>query len=81
VDDHFCYLQRLAKAEVVLLAGRTTNTDPSGFGIVLLRAENEETARQVMHDDPAVRAGVFQAELFPYRIALVSPEGLEPAIR
>lgn len=49
----------------VLLAGRALNTDPSSFGIVILEAESEEAARELVQNDPAVKASVFRAELFP----------------
>jgi adenine phosphoribosyltransferase len=71
VDEHFAYLRRLTEAGVVLLAGRTLNTDPGAFGIVILAPHTEEAARQVMHDDPAVRGRVMRAELYPFRIALL----------
>lgn len=74
VGDHFEYLRELTEAGVVLLAGRTLNTDPSAFGIVIFRAADDAAARRVVDADPAVAAGVFRAELFPYRIALVGPE-------
>ena len=56
---------------MVLLAGRTLNTDPSSFGIVILTADTEQEARRIMHNDPAVKARVMRAELYPYRIALL----------
>jgi uncharacterized protein YciI len=70
VDEHFHYLERLARKGVVLLAGRTLNTDPSAFGIVIFEASSEADADRVMTEDPAVREGIFKATLFPYRIAL-----------
>ncbi|MBZ0278949.1 MAG: YciI family protein [Anaerolineae bacterium] len=70
VSAHFHYLQDLTAKGVVLLAGRTQNTDLSSFGIIIFQAESDEAARQIMHDDPAVQNRVFRAELFPYRIAL-----------
>jgi len=69
VSEHFEYLKRLADEGVVVLFGRTLNTDPSCFGIVIFRAESEDAARRIMENDPAVRQGVMRAELFPYRIA------------
>ena len=70
VSEHFEYLKRLTEAGVVLLAGRTLNTDASSFGIVIFRATGEAEARRIMDEDPGVRAGVFRAELYPYSIAL-----------
>lgn len=77
VSDHFGYLQQLTAEGTCLLAGRTLNTDPSSFGLVILQADSEEIAREIMKGDPAVRAGVFRAQLFPYRVALAS-ESLLP---
>ena len=71
-EAHFTYLQELADRGTVLLAGRTLNTDPTAFGIVLFEAESDEEASRIMHADPAVAADVFRADLFPYRIALLS---------
>jgi uncharacterized protein YciI len=72
VDEHFAYLQGLVEAGVVLLAGRTLNSDESTFGIVILLAESESEARRIMDNDPVVSQGVVRAELFPYRVALWS---------
>ena len=67
--DHASYLEGLAKAGVVETAGRTQNLDASTFGIIILSADNESAARQVMENDPAVLGGVMRAELFPFRTA------------
>ena len=72
VSLHFDYLSRLVDQAVVVLAGRTLTTDERSFGIVILRAESDEVARSVVENDPAVKAGVMRAELYPYRIALMS---------
>ena len=71
VQEHFEYLRDLAEKGVVLLAGRTQNPGPTGFGIVIFRAASPDEARAVMEADPAVRHGVFRAELYPYAIALL----------
>jgi uncharacterized protein len=63
--EHFEYLEGLTRAGTVLLAGRTLNTDPSSFGIVLLRAESEEAAREIMLNDPAVRQRSCEPSSFP----------------
>lgn len=71
VATHFTYLSDLKEKSVVKLAGRTTNTDVSGFGVVIFEAEDEQAARRLMENDPAVAAGVMTARLFPFRIALM----------
>lgn len=49
------------------------------FGLVIVRAGSPAEAQQVMAEDPAVRARVARAELFPFRIAGVSPSLSAPA--
>ena len=78
VGDHFRYLQRLTEEGVVLLAGRTLNTDSSSFGLVIFEAESEASARELVQNDPAVESSVFRAELFPFSVALVGPDILTP---
>ena len=69
VAEHFRYLEQAMAKGVVALAGRTLNTDPTAFGIVIVDAD-EEHATALMEADPAVRQGVMTAELFPFRTAL-----------
>ena len=71
VSEHFEYLRELTERGVVILAGRTLNTDPTSFGIVIFRSDTEAAARVLMEADPAVAGGVFRAELFPYSVALM----------
>jgi uncharacterized protein YciI len=70
-DEHFEYLKGLAAQGVVILAGRTQNTDASSFGIIIFKAESDAAARALVANDPAVKHRVFRAELYPYRIALL----------
>ena len=69
IEDHAAYIEKLAEEGVVRLAGRTLTTGPESFGIVILDAGSEESARRVMEMDPAVKLGVMNAELFPFRVA------------
>jgi len=71
VGEHFSYLKGLTEKGIVLLAGRTLNTDPSSFGIVIFKAGDEMAAARIFADDPAVKAGVFMGEVYPYSVALV----------
>jgi len=72
VSAHFAYLKQLTEKGVVVLAGRTLNTDASCFGIVILHADSEDAARKVMENDPAVQSQVMCAELFPFHTALTA---------
>jgi uncharacterized protein YciI len=72
ITDHAAYVKKLTEEGVVLLAGRTLNTDASSFGIVIFEANDDGAARSVMEKDPAVVKGLMRAEVFPYRIAFTS---------
>ncbi len=70
IAQHFSYLKRLVDEGIVILAGRTLNTDTSSFGIVIFNSESAEAAHRILIEDPAVMNNVFKGEIFPYRIAL-----------
>lgn len=70
IGRHFAYLKDLAEKGVVMLAGRTQDADESSFGIVILQADSEGEAREIMLSDPAVEGKVMSARLHPYRIAI-----------
>lgn len=74
VGRHFEILQNLLKEGRLILAGRTLNMDPSGFGLVILEVESEEEARNIMENDPAVKEKIMSAELYPYRVALIAKD-------
>lgn len=78
VGAHFTYLKKLTERGIVLMAGRTLHTDDSSHGLVILVADSEEAAREIMTNDPAIQAGVFRAELFPFTVALASSAILPP---
>lgn len=69
IGEHFTYLQRLTLDGQVVLAGPCT--DMKGPGIVVFHAPEEASARRIMESDPAVRAGIFKAELHPMRLSLL----------
>ena len=70
IDAHFAHLQKLAADGVVLMAGRTIDTGPATWGIVVFRAASPAEAEAVMRGDPAIAQGVMHGELFPYRVAV-----------
>ncbi|CAG9622049.1 YciI family protein [Sutcliffiella rhizosphaerae] len=70
VSLHFSYLQRNVDAGIVILAGRTDQTDETGFGIVIFLAKNEAEAERFMNNDPAISKDLMTGELSSYRLAL-----------
>lgn len=72
LQQHVAYLEQLAENGDVLLAGRTQTDDSTSFGIVILVAASETAAQEIVSNDPAVSHNVMHAQLFPYRIAVLS---------
>ncbi|WP_404430414.1 YciI family protein [Sutcliffiella horikoshii] len=72
VSRHFTYLKKNVDSGVVILAGRTEQTDETGFGTVIFLARNETEAERFMNNDPAVSSEIMTAELSPYRLALMN---------
>ena len=71
--EHFAYLRRLMDDGLLILAGRTLNSDYSAFGIAIFQARDDEHMRQITQADPGVAQKLFRAEWFPFRIALHEP--------
>jgi uncharacterized protein len=70
VAEHFAYLQGLDAQGVIILVGRTLNTNENAMGLAVFRAESEDAARQIMNGDPAVKKGVMTATLYPFKVVL-----------
>lgn len=70
IDQHFAYVEDLTQKGVVIMVGRTLNTDETSFGLTIFEAEDASAAREIMENDPAVKNGIMAATLYPYRVAL-----------
>jgi uncharacterized protein YciI len=71
VSEHFKYLQQLQKDGWLIMAGGFSEVL---IGLVMIEAKSREHALEIMKNDPAVKGGIFHAELYPWRIALGSPD-------
>lgn len=68
MDSHYEYLKKATTLGIVLLAGPCLDET---FGVVILRAKNEEEAMEFMLNDPSVRSNVMMAELHPMKISMM----------
>ena len=68
LGHHLEYLNGLLSNEQAILFGRTQGTGIHTFGIVIFKAKDQVQAEAIMHADPAVKAGVMTAKLFPYKV-------------
>jgi uncharacterized protein YciI len=67
--EHFARLQRLVADGVLVLAGPTLGA--VNTGIMIFDAPDEESAWQLVRDDPTVVAGITTPELRPFRLSLL----------
>ena len=65
---HFEYLKDILKNGKLILAGPETT---GKFGIAVIETDSEDEAREIMMNDPAVKAGIVTSELYPYRVSLI----------
>ncbi|MGO9179756.1 MAG: YciI family protein [Candidatus Limnocylindrales bacterium] len=66
---HFERLRRLLAQGVLVLAGPTLGN--VNTGITIIEAPDEETARQIMAEDPVIAGGYARGELRPFRVSLL----------
>lgn len=67
MQNHFAYLQDLTKKGIVQLAGPC---EDESFGVIILKAENDEEAKRIIENDSSIKANVMSYEIHPLRIAL-----------
>ena len=66
---HFQRLKRLMEEGVVILVGPTLGR--INTGIAVIEAPDEEAARRLMEEDPAIASGIGRGELRPFRVSLM----------
>ena len=73
-SDHFNYLLDLKAKGQLVLAGKTDGLDETTYGIVIFKAENDEEAKKIMENDPAIRNNVMIGTLHKYSVAIFNNE-------
>ena len=66
---HFERLQRLLADGVLVLAGPTLGR--INTGVAIIEADDEDAARRIMEEDPAIASGFATGELRPFRVSLL----------
>ena len=79
-DQHFIRFQEATKSGQLILAGRTQEPGDKTLGIAIFKASDEAAARAFVKADPLVSAGLMNAELHPFAVALenANPEAAKP---
>ena len=68
MQAHAAYLDRLLSETTFFLIGPCLDR---AFGLSIFEAESEDSARQIMAQDPTVERGVMTAEVHPFRISFL----------
>lgn len=66
---HFERLQRLLAEGTMILVGPTLG--PVNTGIAIFEAPDEDAARKIMEEDPAISSGIARGELRPFVVSLL----------
>jgi uncharacterized protein YciI len=66
---HFERLRGLLADGTLILAGPTLGR--VNTGIAVIEAPDEDTARAIMEEDPAIAGGFARGELRPFRVSLL----------
>ena len=69
MGEHAAYTRRLFDEGRIILGGAATD---GAIGVIVWRLDSAEEARRIFENDPAVRAGIGDAELHPFRIGLLA---------
>ena len=73
IKAHFEYLKGLMEKGTLAFAGRC---EDATFGLALLKCESLEAAKELICNDPAVKAKVFSTECFSFSTALADLNNL-----
>ena len=68
-DRHFRRLERLLADGTLILAGPTLGR--ANTGIAVIEAPDENAARKLMEEDPAIESGFARGELRAFRVSLL----------
>ncbi len=74
---HLDNINRLVNEGVMIVAGPLGKNDKTYRGIFILNTMTIEEARQLLQTDPAVHAGILDAELYVWYGSAALPEYLE----
>lgn len=72
VGQHFQRLVKMKDEGIIILAGRMQlpTNDAEMKGLVIFYAKDDKEALQIMEDDPAVKAKIMLAKVYPYSVAV-----------
>lgn len=70
LQAHYKYLTELNDREILRLAGRTQNTGSETVGIFIFMAEDLESAKELVSQDPVIKNKVMSAIVSEFKTAI-----------
>jgi uncharacterized protein YciI len=67
MGEHMAYTKLLFDEGKIVLGGAATD---GAIGVIIWKLSSAEEGRHIFDNDPAVKAGIGEAELHPFRIGL-----------
>lgn len=74
LQAHVKYMRTLAEQGTSVFAGHTLNHDETSFGLLVVKADSEASARKIMEADPIVHAGLVQGTVIPFGVATIGKD-------
>jgi uncharacterized protein YciI len=68
--QHLTYMGDLFDDGVAIFGGAVGVRDSRHKGVVIYQAEDDDAAKAVLHNDPAVKSRIMRGRWFPFRLSL-----------
>ena len=68
--QHVAYMSSLFDAGVAIFGGAVRVHDSRHMGLVIYQAEDDDAAKSILHNDPAVKSRIMRGRWFPFRLSL-----------
>lgn len=68
--QHLAYMSKLFDDGVAIFGGALAVRDSRHMGLVIFQAEDDEAAKAILHNDPAVKNRMMRGRWFPFRLSL-----------
>ncbi|SDM78256.1 YCII-related domain-containing protein [Paenibacillus sp. yr247] len=68
MGEHLEYVRRMFSEGKVVLSGPCLD---GTYGIIIYKADSPESAQKMYENDPAVKAGIMDTELHPYKVGVM----------
>lgn len=75
--QHLAYMSKLFDDGIAIFGGAAGVRDSRHMGLIIYQAENDEAAKAILHNDPAVKSRIMRGRWFPFRLSLWNEKATE----